>query len=811
MDAVALTIDEKQVTAPAELSVLQLAWREGSYIPSLCAHPDLSPEGSCQLCLVEVEGEPGPVRACDLKVREGMVVRTQGPVIEKQRQENLAKILAHHPHVCLTCPQREGCSRTTCSYGIPVQERCCSIFNDCEIRRVSDFVGIKTDTPRYVYRELPVVHDEPFYNLDFNLCIACGRCVRVCRDVRGVGALGTLEKNGQVYMGPREGTLEASGCKFCGSCVEVCPSGSLLDKVAEVPGKVETSLVPCRDACPAGIDIPRYVHLIAEGKFPEAVAVIREKVPFPEVLGYVCFHPCEPVCRRGKLDEPISICSLKRFAASRDTGLWKEKANFASPTGKKVAVVGSGPAGLTAAYYLVRKGHQVTVFDGYPEPGGMLRTGIPAYRLPREVLDREIREIADAGVTMQTGSRVEDLDALQAQGFEAVFLAIGAHQGSRLGVGGENAARVMEGVSFLRRVSFGEEISVGGRVAVIGGGNVALDAARTARRLGAREVVLVYRRSRNEMPAFAHEVEEAVREGVALEFLSAPLSIGPENEDLEVKFIRMELGAPDESGRRSPVPVPGSEYTRRFDTVVAAIGQRPEVPDRFQVRTGKGAVLEVQSDTLETGRKGVFAGGDAVSGPASVIEAIAMGRKAAVAIDRYLGGDGNIDESLVDKEGAKPYLGREEDFLGRPRAEVPSLAPAERLAGFPVVELGLDEKAARAEAARCLRCDVRRDLVVAPRPPSLWLEFREERVAQVPEVEGVFELLDEEKNVLAISGTANLRRSLSETLQENSAARYFTFEEDPMYTQRESELLQRYLQEHGKMPGGGASELDDLF
>ena len=811
METVTLSLDQEQVTVPDGLSLLQLAWKQGKYIPSLCAHPDLSPEGSCRLCLVEVEGQPGLVQACDVKVQAGMVVRTESPAIAAARQDNLAKILANHPHVCLTCPQREGCTRTTCSYGIPVEERCCSIFNDCEIRRASDYVGIKNDTPRYVHRKLPIVHDEPFYNLDFNLCISCGRCVRVCRDVRGIGALGVRELDGHVYMGPIADTLEESGCKFCGSCVEVCPSGSLLDKVAEVPGKVETSLVPCREACPAGIDVPRYVRLIADGKFPEAVAVIREKVPFPEVLGYICFHPCEPVCRRGKIDEPISICSLKRFASSRDTGLWKEKANFAPATGKKVGVIGSGPAGLTTAYYLARKGHSVTVFEAYSEPGGMLRTGIPEYRLPREVLDREIQEIVDAGVKIQYNSRVDDLDALFAEGFEALFLAIGAHQGSKLGLKGQDSPRVMDGVSFLRRVNLGEDVSVGQKVAVIGGGNAAIDAARTARRLGSQEVTLIYRRTRAEMPAFPHEVDEAIHEGITLEFLTNPVSIQPGNGNLQVEFVRMELGDPDESGRRRPVPLPGSEYTREFDTVIAAIGQRPEVPDHFHLPLGKGDILEIHRDTLKTNREKVFAGGDAVSGPASVIEAISMGRTAASVIDCSLGGDGIIDESLVDFEDASPFLGKEEDFLARLRAEMPTLAVAERLIGFPVVELGLEEKAAIAEANRCLRCDLRLDLASLPLPPAHWLEFTAEQVAQVSEAEGVFELLDEEKNVLMICGTPNLRQSLTEKLQENSQARYFTFEEEPMYTQRESELLQQYLQQHGQMPGGGASDLDDLF
>ena len=364
---------------------------------------------------------------------------------------------------------------------------------------------------------------------------------------------------------------------------------------------------------------------------------------------------------------------------------------------------------------------------------------------------------------IQYNSRVDDLDALFAEGFEALFLAIGAHQGSKLGLKGQDSPRVMDGVSFLRRVNLGEDVSVGQKVAVIGGGNAAIDAARTARRLGSQEVTLIYRRTRAEMPAFPHEVDEAIHEGITLEFLTAPVSIQPGNGNLQVEFVRMELGDPDESGRRRPVPLPGSEYTREFDTVIAAIGQRPEVPDHFHLPLGKGDILEVHRG------------------------------------------------SLVDFEDASPFLGKEEDFLARLRAEMPTLAVAERLIGFPVVELGLDEKAAIAEANRCLRCDLRLDLASLPHPPAHWLEFTTEQVAQVPEAEGVFELLDEEKNVLMICGTPNLRHSLTEKLQENSQARYFTFEEEPMYTQRESELLQQYLQQHGQMPGGGASDLDDLF
>jgi len=460
---------------------------------------------------------------------------------------------------------------------------------------------------------------------------------------------------------------------------------------------------PCSHICPAGIDVPRYVRFISQGKPAEALAVIREKIPFPAVCGLVCFHPCEAKCRRAQLDEAIAIRMLKRFAAEHDTGLWKQDSGVATSTGRRVAIVGSGPAGLTAAYYLAKLGHSVTVFEALPEPGGMMKVGIPDYRLPQDVLQADIDEIKATGVEIKTNTRIESLEDILGQGYEAIFLAIGAHQGLKIGVEGEDSPRVMECVNFLRDVNLGKNLDIGKKVAVIGGGNAAIDSARTALRLGAKEVTIIYRRTQAEMPASPGEVEEALIEGVQIYFLAAPSRIIARDGRVDLECIRMELGEMDTSGRRRPEPVKGSEFTISFDTIIAAIGQRPGVPSRFNLRLGRGSVIQTDPDTLATDVTGVFAGGDAVSGPASVIEAIAAGRQAAISIDKYLGGAGDIDEMLTPVEEAVTPLEESEE---KRRVEMLTLPLEQRLNDFSQVELSYSDQMAIEEALRCLRCDL---------------------------------------------------------------------------------------------------------
>jgi len=460
---------------------------------------------------------------------------------------------------------------------------------------------------------------------------------------------------------------------------------------------------PCSHTCPAEIDVPRYVRFIQQGKFGEACAVIQEKVPFPGVLGRVCFHPCESKCRRGELDEAIAIKALKCTAADRDTGSWKRNAKIASPTGKRVAIVGSGPTGLTAAYYLAKLGHSTTVFEALPEPGGMLRVGIPEYRLPRRVLDNEIAEIRKVGVDIKTNTQIASLQSLFDKGYDATLVAIGAHQGIKMGVPGEKDARVLECVDFLRKVNLDKKVTIGNRVAVIGGGNAAIDGARTALRLGAKEIIVIYRRTQAEMPASPDEIAEAIKEGIEIFFLVAPSQLSRENGRIRMQCIKMSLGEFDASGRRSPKPIKGSEFTLDFDTIIAAIGQTPDIPSEFGLATNRGNVLQVDSDTLATPQEGVFAGGDCISGPASVIEAIADGRQVAISIDKYLGGHGIIDEALAPKEeAALPPVEEGEKH----RHLLRSLPLAKRLNSFAEVEFGLGPKLAIEESKRCLRCDL---------------------------------------------------------------------------------------------------------
>jgi len=467
--------------------------------------------------------------------------------------------------------------------------------------------------------------------------------------------------------------------------------------------KEATVQPPCRCACPAGIDVPRYIRRIREGKFDEALAVIREKIPFPSVCGFACYAPCEAHCGNRQFGDPIAIRALKRTAAEKGGDLWRKNLTIAPATGKKVAVAGSGPSGLTAAYYLALQGHSVTVFEALDEIGGMMRVGIPAYRLPREALDREIAYLKEIGVAVKTGERVENAEKLLAEGFDAVYLACGAHKGARLGIPGDDLPRVLDGIDFLRRVNQGEKAAVGARVAVIGGGNTAIDAARSALRLGAETVEVVYRRTAAEMTAYEEEVGAALFEGAHIEYLAAPVSVAAENGALSVTFIKMALGKPDDSGRPRPVAQAGSEFTRTYDTVIAAVGQKAVGTAELGVELNAGGFVKADAMTSATGTDGIYAGGDVVSGPASIIDAIAQGRRAAAAVDRYLGGDGVIDQPLTTPEKDVLVL----DVASAPRVTMPCISLDERTCSFAAVELGLSEELAIREAERCRGCDAR--------------------------------------------------------------------------------------------------------
>jgi len=487
------------------------------------------------------------------------------------------------------------------------------------------------------------------------------------------------------------------------------------------PAAVCDSLMisPCQHTCPVGINVPKYVAHIAEGEYLEAVETIRERNPFPSICGRICHHPCELRCRRGELDDPVAIRELKRFAADwYFANTTEDPEPFPVIKSQRVAVVGAGPTGLACAYYLAQSGYPVTVFEALPVGGGMLSVAIPEFRLPRSVIQSEIDYIAQKGVEIKYNTPVNTnftVENIKAEGYDAVFIAAGAQRSQRVGIPGEldDIDGFFYGLKFLRDTKLGREVQVGKRAAIIGGGNVALDSARTALRLGAEEVSIYYRRSREEMPVTGIEYDQAVDEGIQINFLTTPTRIVSDNWKLSgLQCSRMSLGEPDESGRRRPVPVPGSEFFAEADTVIAAVGQAPDLsflPTDSELERTRWETLVVDNNTLATNVEGVFAGGDFVTGPGMVIEAIAAGRRASIAIDKYL----NKDTSRVEMYDLKGRVvedtvvtDTDESWEEQPRLSVPILPPTERKTSFDEVELSFSEETARQEAKRCLRCDL---------------------------------------------------------------------------------------------------------
>ena len=449
--------------------------------------------------------------------------------------------------------------------------------------------------------------------------------------------------------------IQSEKCHSCDVCLKGCPAqlipeyreekkslrGTLYrGKIQESESNDKVSLPPCQEACPIHQDARGYVALIGRKKFSEALELIREVNPLPAVCGFICHHPCEEACLREGVDDPVSIRLLKRFVAEYERKSKSKKRRSKKKRREKILVIGSGPAGLAAANDLSLLGFEVTIFEALPVLGGMLAVGIPEFRLPRDILEMEIDGIRELGVQMKThhpfhfnGNR----KAFEKLGFQASFLSIGAHRSLKLNIPGEGLRGVFHGVEFLRDINLGKSLKIGRRVAVIGGGNVALDAARSAIRLGAEAVNVYYRRSKKEMPAILEEVDEGIREGVKIHFLSSPVKIIEGGEKaVGLECIRMRLGEPDERGRRKPIPIEGSTYRVASDTVIAAIGQRVDRKPLKGLEVNGDGTLRVDPKTGETSMKGVFAGGDVVTGPGWAIDAIAAGKKGAEAVHRYL-------------------------------------------------------------------------------------------------------------------------------------------------------------------------------
>ena len=701
---VTITIDGRKLQVEEGMNVLEAALQNGIYIPHLCHHPDLPELGSCRLCIVEVEGQEGVHSSCELCAKEGMVIRTKSEKISKLRNLSMELLLAAHPEDCSTCPK----------------------YGKCELQTLIQYMGVSATRMTSRIKGLKMDERNPLIVHDMNRCVLCGRCVRACKDLRQVGVLQYNKKDLEPYVGTlHDKLLKDADCRFCGACAEVCPTGTIRDALNWNPTEKRDTLIPCQAECPAHADVPRYVRLVKEGRYDEATAVIHERIPFPECLGRVCAHTCEGQCRRGEVNEPISIRNIKRYAAEHTNNeLWKKNQKKLPATGKKVCVVGGGPAGMTAAFYLAKQGHAVTLKDAYPTLGGQMAYGIPSYRLPREVIAKEAAYLDEVGVQVEHNCWVTKPAELLKE-FDAVLVAVGTHEGNRLKMPGNELPGVLLCSDFLRNAAMGRDTGMGRRVVIMGGGNVAFDCARTAVRLGAEDVSLAFRKKRVQLTADLEEIDQAEEEGVhILEARTFDHILGTDHVE-GVEFSIVKCNYNDENGRVVTEKEEGSAHVVEADTVIFAAGQHTDLPAEANLERGKANSIVVNEANLMTSVEGVFACGDAIYGTKTVIKAVASGRKAASEIDRYLGGSGDITEKLVVTEAPGQAIGRIEGFGDLKRAGECFLDPAERRQDFRPISGGICDAAICGEAERCLQCDLRFGIT----GHRLWSDFSADKEA----------------------------------------------------------------------------------
>lgn len=569
--SVTIEIDGRQLTVPEGMNLLEAALQNGIYIPHLCHHPDLPDLGSCRLCIVEVEGMEGVQPSCKLKATEGMKVTTDSPRIHSLRKLAMELLLAAHPEDCSTCPK----------------------YGRCELQTLIQYLGVSATRMSTRIKGFAQNAKNPLLIHDMNRCVLCGRCVRACGDLRGVGVLQYNKKELETYVGTlHDKLLTDADCRFCGACAEVCPTGTIRDLVEFTPVEKKDTLIPCQATCPAHTDVPRYVRLAKEGRWEEALAVVHERLPFPECLGRVCAHPCESNCRRGEVNEPVSIRNIKRYAAEHAGGeLWKKNSKHLPVTGK--------------------------------------------------------------------------------------------------------------------------------RVCVVGGGNVAFDCARTARRLGAEEIHLACLEAREKMTADEEEIEQAQEEGIQIHPAHTFEAIlGPDRVS-GVRFCNVKSFTFDENRRAVIVKEENSEHVIEADTVIFAVGQRTQISPEAGLELGRGNSIAVQPGSLRTSVPGIYACGDAVYGTRTVIQAVAAGRDAASEIDKALGGSGDISEVLAPVEMPDAFLGRIEGFGHQARQPEVVRDAALRENNFDAVSFGLADEGVRQEAGRCLQCDLRFTIT----PPRIWSDY----------------------------------------------------------------------------------------
>ena len=713
---VKLYIDGKEIEAEEGQSVLNAALAADIYIPHLCSHPDLPVQSNCKLCVVSVEGQEGVQCSCELKVQEGMRVTTKSDDLLHRRRMSMELMLAGHPHDCT------GCKR----------------FGKCELQSLMQYLSVVNARMHHIIKNCNNINTKnPIINRELERCIQCGRCVRACRELRKANVLQyNVNAEGEAYIGTKgDLPLLDSGCRFCSACVAVCPTGALTDQEGlfreDVPA--EDSIVPCQVECPAHIDIPAYIRAVKEGRYSDAVGIIREKVTFPHTLGYICNHLCQTGCKHKAVigaavnGDALSIRDLKRFAVENDTEQsWKAVvASHMKPrTGKKVAVVGSGPTGMTAAFYLNKLGHDVTVFERRPQLGGPMTSGMPSYRLPLKYVQAELDYIISTGVKYEVNHEIKDVAALK-KDFDAVVLACGVSRGKKLPIPGSDFKQVYTAIDILAECHAGESMEkLGKAVSIIGAGSVGYDCARTLVRKGLT-VNLACLEKGDKVLADEEDQVQGREEGiVSYQGRSFEAIEGTPDQVTGLRVHTVLSSTYDKAtGRVTEVAEEGSQMVIPCDSVIFATGQRTGLDDyeNFGIDMTRGFPINPANGKPEhiTSMDGVFAAGDVITGISFVIKAIAQAREVVPIVDKYLGGDGVIDETLVERT-RNPEIGEYPDFGKLPVIEMPLMTAEERLANpdkSVFTTYTCDQ--AKCEASRCLQCDLRKDITKT----RLWTEY----------------------------------------------------------------------------------------
>ena len=706
MNKIVLTIDGQKIEANSGQSILEVSLAAGIYIPHLCTHPDLPVQANCKLCVVEIEGLNVPVCSCETIAENNMIIRTESADLNRRRNLAMELMLAGHPHDCTGC----------------------KMYLKCELQAMIQYLGTVHSRMRTVHRETNSINtNNPLIVREMERCIQCGRCVRACNEMRGVGIIEYKKSGTETYIGTQNDMpLGEAGCRFCGACIEVCPTGALQDVEGifrtDIPR--EQAIVPCQAECPAHIDIPSYIRAIKEGDCDKAVAIIREKVPFPHALSLVCNNRCEMMCKRKVLNSPLSIRSLKRFAVENDlTQSWKKQyLSVSARTEKKVAVIGAGACGLTAAYYLNKKGHDVTVFESKKLPGGNMTSGMPEYRIPTNVVLNEIKLIEDSGVTIICNHTIENVQEVK-NNFDAVLVSIGTSVGKKLlNLPGATAfSQVYSALEVLQSQRLGLDIDLGKIVNIIGGGNVAFDVAGTCIRMG--KTVNIVCLEKNASQASPEERDAAIEEGVTLYDSHSNKEIIGKNGQVTGHHVYKINGFHFDPETRALVEdvIPNSNYIIPCDSIVFAAGQSTGITDKFGLATnafGYPIVPKTGDDAYTTSVPGVFAAGDVITGTKFLIDAIAGGRKVAEKIDIFLGGDGVLAEKLTEHK-RDPQIGSLKGFDKLVRNNILERPAEERKEDFSISTKGFSCESAICESERCLQCDLRRDITKV----KMWTEY----------------------------------------------------------------------------------------